>query len=169
MPAVCGWPHRALLQQSRGHIRQVHAHAERFSFTWMLVCRSSQAANAARSIADTVQCFITAMDSLKLGMSAVDEVDAWVSCWPDSHVHQRRGLATCLFACLFACLIMHCANLTLTAHVPLQIHPLLTDLLNSLHKVRGACLCCVSPVQVYGAMLLLPSRGRRVRRSNAFK
>ena len=39
-------------------------------------CRSSQAANAARSIADTVQCFITAMDSLKLGMSAVDEVSA---------------------------------------------------------------------------------------------
>ena len=44
-------------------------------FSGMLVCRSSQAANAARSIADTVQCFITAMDSLKLGMSAVDEVD----------------------------------------------------------------------------------------------
>ena len=58
---------------SAGVIRQ--AHAEALPSTWMLVCRSSQAANAARSIADTVQCFITAMDSLKLGMSAVDEVD----------------------------------------------------------------------------------------------
>ena len=45
----------------------------------IVACRSSHAANAARSIADTVQCFITAMDSLKLGMSAVDEVDTWGS------------------------------------------------------------------------------------------
>ena len=77
-----------------GVIRQVHAQAERLTFLGILVCRSSQAANAARSIADTVQCFITAMDSLKLGMSAVDEVEAWGPvCWPDSHTHQNGGLA----------------------------------------------------------------------------
>ena len=37
-------------------------------------CRYSQSANSGVSIANTVQAFITTMDSLKLNMAAVDQV-----------------------------------------------------------------------------------------------
>jgi len=76
--------------------------------------RSTYQANSAVAVAQTVSDFITVMDSLKLGMKAVDEVRSLV----------RRMLAAAVRLAHGQC--SSCAA---------QIFPLLRDLMNHLNLV----------------------------------
>ena len=76
--------------------------------------RSTYQANSAVAVAQTVSDFITVMDSLKLGMKAVDEVRI-------------------LFQSILSAAVRLAAWLTLVCAA--QIFPLLRDLMNHLNLV----------------------------------
>ena len=84
--------------------------------------RYSQGSHSAVSIANSVQAFITTMDSLKLNMAAVDQVFVRTQVKvPFRFVH----------------------NLPKLIGLALQIYPLMSDLLTNLNKVCAAsCIAC---------------------------
>lgn len=103
----------------------------------------------ARAVAETVQHFITAMDSLKLNLVAVDQVRLRLpesrseACF-DPQDHQMIALCACLPPCpLNAGAAAHAPPLAHPEGPPptwrswLQICPILSDLISSMSKIES--------------------------------
>lgn len=99
--------------------------------------RYSQGSNSAVSIANSVQAFITTMDSLKLNMAAVDQV--WFTT-----CNKNLGFVQ---------------NFALASVLDLQIYPLMSDLLTNINKVCNATSCSAFFCSIF-ALLLKQGCGR---------